>query len=336
VLGLVGKDGTPPESLEGLAAAEIARTKMEYDVMVALRHNGWDARVLEIVEDLAPLREALQEDPPDIVFNMLEEFQGYALFDQHVVAFVELMKVPYTGCNPRGLVLSRDKALTKKIAHYHRIAAPGFAVFPRGRRAGVRRRLRYPLIVKALQEDASIGIAQASLVESDEALIDRVAFVHDQVGDDAIAEEYVEGRELYVGILGNRQLTALPVWELHLGNLPEGAPRIATERIKFNLAYQEKYDIRSGPAEDLDAGLVLRIQRTARRVYRVLGLSGYARLDFRLRPDGQFFLLEANANPDISHDEEFASSAAVHGVPYETLIRRIVNLGRRYAKMRIL
>ncbi len=330
VMGLVGRGGTPPASLEGHTPAEIAAWKMEYDVMVALQHNGFATSVLEIADDLAPLREALQERQPDVVFNMLEEFQGYALFDQHVVAYLEMLRMPYTGCNPRGLVLSRDKALTKKICTYHRIAVPGFGVFPRGRAVRKAARLNYPLIVKALQEDASAGISQASIVRDDTQLAERVTFVHEQVGDDAIAEEYIEGRELYVGVLGNRQARTFPIWELELGRLPEGAPRIATQKIKFDLRYQLKYDIHSHAATDLPEALVRRIQATARRVYRLLGLSGYARADFRLRPDGRYYLLEANANPDLAHDEEFAASAEQAGLSYERLIRRIVELGRRY------
>lgn len=334
VMGLVGKGGTPPSDIAGMSIQEVSSWKMEYDVMVALQHNGWTTSVLELVDDLSPLRDALQERQPDIVFNMLEEFQGYALFDQHVVAYLEMMRMPYTGCNPRGLVLSRDKGLTKKICTYHRIPVPGFGVFVRGRAVRKTQKLRYPLIVKALQEDASMGIAQASIVHDDGQLRERVAFVHQQIGDDAIAEEYIEGRELYVGVLGNRQVKTFPIWELELGQLPEGAPRIATEKIKFDVKYQLKYDIHSHPVTDLPEALTRRIQATARRVFRVLGLSGYARADFRLRPDGAFYLLEANANPDLAHDEEFASSAEQAGTSYERLIRRIVDLGRRYHKER--
>ncbi len=330
-MALVGKGARPPRSLDGLTDEQVSEWKMEYDVVAALETRGYDVTTVEASYDLNLIRDALEEHKPQIVFNMLEDFHGNAIFDQNVVAYLELLRMPYTGCNPRGLVLSRDKALTKKICTYHRIPTPRFAVYPRQRRVTrVKKGLAFPLIVKSLLEDASVGISQASVVYDLEQLRKRVMFIHDSVGDDAIVEEFIEGRELYLGVLGNLRLETFPLWELDLGALPEGAPRIATERIKWNLKYQEKYKIHSGAAKDLPDGLPARVARLSKRVFRLLGLSGYARLDWRMRPDGRIYLLEANANPDLSRDEDLALSAEAHGLTYEALIQRIVNLGLRH------
>ncbi len=332
VLALVGEGSKPAEALDGLTDTEIAAWKMEYDVLAALEALGHETVCLETGYDLARIRDAIEEHKPQIVFNMLEDFHGQVVFDSNVVAYLELLRIPYTGCNPRGLVLSRDKALTKKICSYHRIPVPRFAVFLRGRRMRRVKRLSFPLIVKSLLEDASLGISQASVVHDHAQLEKRVQFVHETVGDDAIAEEFIEGREIYLGILGNERLETFPPWELHLDRLPEGAPRIATERIKWDQKYQEKYKILSGPAEDLPAGLADSMARIGKRVFKLLGMSGYGRLDFRLREDGKLFLLEGNANPDLTRDEDLALSAQAHGLEYEALIQRILNLGfRSYA-----
>ncbi|NNL84473.1 MAG: ATP-grasp domain-containing protein, partial [Myxococcales bacterium] len=188
--------------------------------------------------------------------------------------------------------------------------------------------LSFPLIVKSLEEEASLGISQASVVRSPAKLEERVAFVHEHIGD-AIAEEYVEGRELTVSILGNRRLTVFPPWELSFRNLPKSNEPIATEKVKWDLAYQKKLGVDTGPA-DLSSELQRRISGTARRLYRAFGLSGYARADLRLTPEGRVYVIEVNATPDISLDEDFALSAAHAGMDYAVLVQRILNLARRY------
>ena len=175
-----------------------------------------------------------------------------------------------------------------------------------------------------------MGISQASIVKDDEQLKKRVEFVHEQIGSDAVAEEYIEGRELYVAILGNRRLQTFPIWELDLTNLPEGAPRIATAKVKYDLGYQDKYKIETGAAKDLADDARARIERMCKRVFRTLMLSGYARLDLRVDAEGLVYVIEANPNPDISHDEDFAESAAAAGLDYDTLIQRVLSLGMRY------
>ncbi len=330
VLALVADGLIPPESLEGKTKDQIAEWKMEYDVVRALKALGHDVSCLGASYELPKIRTAIEEFKPHIVFNMLEDFHGRVVFDQNVVSYLELLKVPYTGCNPRGLMLAKDKALTKKILTYHRIRVPGFAVFQRERRIRRGRGLHFPVIVKSLLEESSTGISQASIVKDDEQLKKRVEFVHEQVGTDAVAEEYIEGRELYLAILGNRRLATFPLWEMLLDKLPEGAARIATRRAKYDLKYQDKYRIKTQKARELPKDLAARIARVGKRVYGVLGLSGYARLDLRLRDDGQVFVIEANPNPDVSESEDFADSASAAGLEYSDLVQRILTLGLRY------
>jgi len=329
ILTLMHEDLVPPENLAGVDLTT-ADWKTEYDVVTALRALGHEVRSLGVRNDLGAIRRAMEHWNPHIVFNLLEEFNDVALFDQNVVSYLELAGVPYTGCNPRGLMLARDKGLSKKVLSYHRIPFPEFIVVPLGRKVRRPKRLTFPLIVKSVCEEASLGISQASIVDDDDKLRDRVAFIHHHVRTGAIVERYIEGRELYVGVMGNQRLQVLPVWELSLHNLPDEAPRIATRRVKWSAAYQKKYGITSGEATDLPEGLPEKIRHLAKRVYRILGLSGYARLDLRLEPTGAIYLLEANPNPQIGDGEDFAESAKHLNLAYEILLQHILNLGLRW------
>ncbi|MDJ0976173.1 MAG: ATP-grasp domain-containing protein [Planctomycetota bacterium] len=330
ILALVPEGQIPPDSVEGLSDQQVLDVKMEYDVVTALQNLGHEVQCLDVRYDLTPIREAVESSKPHIVFNMLEEFHGIAAFDQNVVAYLELLRQAYTGCNPRGLVLARDKALAKKILTYHRIPTPRFAVVPRGRKVKTHKRLTFPLIVKSTIQDASAGISQASIVANLEQLEKRVAFVHESTESDALVEEYIEGRELYLAVLGNVRLQTFPIWEIQLDTLPEGAPRIATEKVKFDAEYQKKHKIQTGPAKDLPEGMAERIAKVGKRIYKRLGLSGYARIDLRLRESGEIYVLEANPNPDLSMDEDFALACEAGGLKYEPLVQRIVTLGERW------
>src|SRR5438309_3326568 len=220
VLVIVHPDLIPPESTKEFSKQEINGWKTEYDVVTTLRTAGHEVRPLGVHDELKPIRDDIEAWKPDVVFTLLEQFHGEAIYDQNVVSYLELLRVPYTGCNPRGLMLARGKDLSKKLVHYHRIPVPAFAVFPMRRKVRRPKHLALPLIVKSLSADASEGIAQASVVETDEKLAERIAFIHERVKTAAIAEQYVEGRELYVGVLGNERLRVLPVWELDLSNMP--------------------------------------------------------------------------------------------------------------------
>jgi len=329
VLVLMHEDLVPPADISGLSEKQLADFRTEYDVIAGLEELGHEVHRLGVGSDLGPIRRAFVELAPDIAFNLLVHFHGVAVYDQHVVSYLELLRKRYTGCNPTGLLLARDKAISKQLLAFHRIRVPRFAVFPLGRKARRPRKLGYPLVVKSLYEEASLGISQASLVSSDEKLEERVAFMHETFGVDVIAEEYIEGRELYVGVVGNRRLHAFPVWEMMLDQLPENAPRIATRKVKWDLAYQKKYHIDTAAAE-LPTGTAEQINKMCTSIYRVLKMSGYARIDLRLAPDGKVYVLEANPNPDLQRSEDFAQSAKAEGVEYPVLIQRIVNLGLSY------
>jgi D-alanine-D-alanine ligase len=331
VLAVCRPDQIPPETLDGLSEQEIYACKTEYDVFSTIRENGHELRGLGVQYDLKPLREEIENWKPDIVFNLLDQFHGDTIYCQHVASFLELLRVPYTGCNPRGLMLSQGKDLSKKLLKYHRVPAPAFAVFPIGRKVRRPSRLRFPLIVKSLTEDASLGISQASVVDDDEALQERVAFVHERIGTAAIAEQYIDGREIYVGALGNDRLRVLPIWELKFNDLPSGALPIATERVKHNIDYQKRRGVVQGPAEDLAPQLVSRIREMVKRICRTLELDGYARIDLRLGKDGVPYFIEANPNPEIAKSEELAQSAIYDGIEYPELINRILALGVRRA-----
>jgi D-alanine-D-alanine ligase len=329
IIVLVHKDCVPPDSLEGVSEKDQLLYKTEYDVVSTLKEMGHDVQPLGLYDDLGVISTAIQDFNPQIAFNLLEEFHGYPLYDQHVVSFLELMRQPYTGCNPRGLTLAHDKALSKMVLAYHRVLTPRFVVFPMNRKIARPRRLKFPLLVKSVSEEGSVGIARASVVNDDEKLRERVEFIHRQTRTHAIAEQYIAGREIYVGVLGNNRVQTYSPWELVMANLPEGAPNIATLKVKWDPAYQEKIGLVTQAAE-LAPEMTKRLERLSKRIYNLLFLSGYARLDYRLTDDGKLYLLEANPNPNIAHGDDFAESAAHSGIPYDALLQKIIYLGLSY------
>jgi D-alanine-D-alanine ligase len=324
VLVLLHPEQVPPDSIKGYSEQDILAFKTGYDIVNTLRKARHEVRVLGVQHELRPIRAEIDSFQPDIVFNLLEEFHGEPAYDQNVASYLELIRIPYTGCNPRGLMLSRGKDLSKKLLHYHRIPVPAFAVFPMRKKIQRPARLPFPLIIKSLSEDASLGIAQKSIVDTDDKLQERVTFIHEKIGTAAIAEQYIDGRELYVGVIGNDRMRVLPIWELYFG---DAASKIATAKVKFDVKYQEERGILQGPATDLAPEVYKRIQNLTRRICRTLELDGYARVDFRLSAEGIPYFLEANPNPEIARHEVFAEAAAYDGMTYSEMIRRIVALG---------
>tara|TARA_B100000809_G_scaffold120048_1_gene118328 strand:- start:476 stop:1498 length:1023 start_codon:yes stop_codon:yes gene_type:complete len=329
VLALMHDYMVPPDDISGHDLATV-KWKTEFDVASTLEDTGHDVRKLGVKDDLGLIRQAIDDFQPHIAFNLMEAFHEVGVFDMNVVSYLELLRLPYTGCNPRGMVLSRDKALSKKLMAYHRIRVPDFTVFKRGLAIKRPRKLKFPVIVKSLTQEASIGISQASVVEDETKLRERVQFIHESIGTDAIAERFIDGRELYVGVAGNERLQVFPIWEINLSKLPDGAHRIATDRVKWNVEYQKKHEIETNAATDLSETLSEQIQRVSKRVYRALEMSGYARMDFRLDAHGNFFVMEANANPQLAFGEDFAQSAERAGISYEELLQRILNFGLRW------
>lgn len=330
VLALMDSDLVPPDSMEGYTDEEMMDWKSEYDVVTTLRELGHEVLKVGVHNDLKVLQESMAAYQPEIVFNLLEEFHGVALYDQHVVAYLELMKQAYTGCNPRGLMLAHDKVLSKQILCFHHIPTPRFVVYKRGSSVRPPRRLRYPLIAKSTTEDASFGLSAASIVNTPEELIQRVQSAYDDMRTDVLVEEYIEGREFYVSILGNMRLQVMPVWELLMTRLPKGEPNIATAEIKWNYDRQAALGVETRAVADLPSSSLEKIKRIGKRVYRALCLSGYARIDLRMDPQGRVYVLEANPNPNLSYGEDFAEAADTAGIPYEVVIQRILRLGLQY------
>jgi len=322
---MMHRDLVPPKRIEGMSDAALSRIKTEIDVTAALEELGHEVLEVGLHDDLDPLREAVDAFEPDVVFNLLEEFAYRFELEPHLAAVLEMLRVPYTGCNPRGLTLAHDKALPKIVAAHHGVPVPRFAVFPMGQSVRRPRTLPFPLIVKSLTAEASAGISRASLVKDDAAFAERVRFVHRTLATDAIAEEFISGRELYVSILGNERLTVLPVRELTMIR-KKGEELIATERVKHDWDYQVVRDVESSRVR-LPKALDARVRRLSRTVYLALGLDGYARIDWRLRDDGALFFLEANPNPEIAQFEEFAEAARMGRIRYNALIQRILRLG---------
>lgn len=319
---LAHTDLVPPPKPENIDRFETPWIT-EYDVIEQLKSNGHKVKVIGLYDDLSPLLMAIKEKKPDIVFNLLEEFNGDSQMDYHVVALLEALKIKYTGCNSKGLVLARDKALSKKILKHHHIGTPNFFTLPKNKKRKLPKILRYPLIVKCLYEEASYGIAQASIVMNEEKLNERIQYIHEKLDQDALIEEFIEGKELYVGVIGQKQLKTLPIWELKFKNVEDPEKEIYSQRAKWNEKYRERKGIEAGAAK-LDKQIKDKVIKTCKKVYQVLNLSGYARIDLRLTSDNKIFILEANPNPNIANDDEFAKSAEYEKIHYKELIEQLI------------
>lgn len=328
ILAVMHDGLVPPDNVRGFDLAEVS-WKMEYDVTANLRVLEHDVVDLGVDDDIRVIGRATADFRPHIVFNLMEDFHEVGTYDHNVVGYFELLRVPYTGCNPRGMMLARDKALSKSILAAEGIRVPWFTVVHRGRKPRLRRDAPYPLIVKSRTKDASHGISQASVVLTPKKLAERVEFIHDAVGTDAIVEQFVDGRELYVGAVGNRRPQLLPIWELHLDRM-RARWRIATDRVKWNGGYQKRHGIRTRVARRLGDDDRRRIHDICRRAWMALDLSGYARLDLRLTPKGEIYFMEANPNPQLAYGEDFAEAAEHGGLDYLGLLQRIVDLGLRW------
>jgi D-alanine-D-alanine ligase len=326
---LVDKEAIPASDPEFTAAPETTDT--EYQVIGALRNLRHNVSVLGAVDDIAIIVNSITEQSPDLVFNLTEQFAGDRRFDTNIAALLEMTGIPFTGSGHDALMLCRDKRLCKQLLSLHRIRVPGFISLPADRKTHVPKSIRYPLVVKPAFEDSSEGISNASLVSNEDALRERARFVRQRWRQPAIAEEYIEGRELYVSILGNKKLTVLPVRECFFKSGQENGPLLATYRVKWNVEYRKKWNIEFGFAK-LDPPVLEDIRRICKKVYRVLQLRDYGRIDIRLTPDNRLVILEANPNPDLACGEEVAEAAEKAGFSYDAFIDRIISLAlNRYA-----
>lgn len=326
VLALFDTAGTPPADQDFSRELKTEDWRAEADVIGALKKLGHEVRTLGVFDEPGLILDEVKSHPPDAVFNLTEHFNNHSAYDQNIASLLEMLGVRYTGSGPTGLTLCKNKGMTKEILAYHRIRFPAYAIFPPGTTIRKPKRLAFPLFIKPIREEASYGISQDSFVESDEAFEERVRFIHERMNQEALAEEYIEGRELYVSILGNSRLQVFPLREVIFSEIPEGRPRFSTFKAKWDNAYRQRWGIQNIFAQPLPDGMTERIAKICKRVFRVLRIQGYGRIDLRLAPDGDIVILEANPNPNLAGDDEFAQSALKAGLTYEGLIQRILLL----------
>jgi len=303
--------------------------KTEADILKALKGEGHITEHLAIFDDLDFVRQKLSTFQPDVIFNLADQFKNNRAFDQNIVSFLEMQGLPFTGCGSTGLTLCKHKAISKKILSYHRIHVPAFTTIARGKRTARPKHLKFPILIKPLKEEASHGISQASFVETDEQFNERVQFIHAKYDNDVIAEEYIEGREFYVSILGNHRLQVFPIRELVFREVPPDEPKIATYKAKWDEEYRKRWGLQNVFAEGLEPAVTRKIEDVCKRIYRLLTIDGYARIDLRLTPANEVYFIEANPNPILAADEDFAESAKKANVSYPALLERIMCLGMK-------
>ncbi len=299
----------------------------EGHVLATLRENGHEVHLGAIYQHPREVIDVVERIEPDLVWNCVETFHGHRYYESNIAGVLELLKVPYTGCDHRSLMICQDKALSKKILKHHRVGVPPFVV---SRKSKPIRKLDpaiLPALVKPLAEDGSVGISKDSFAETEEQALKRAAFLHGSLTQDAIIEQYIEGRELYVGVLGDSRLKVLPPRELRFSNVPEGEPKYASFKAKWSPEYRARWGIFNTFADHLDVDVLRRIDRIARRVFRVLQMSSFGRIDMRLNDDGKLYVMEANPNPEIAMYEDFAESARRAGISYNDLIERVARMG---------
>jgi D-alanine-D-alanine ligase len=325
ILVLFDTDGEPPVTQDFKRQLE-SGDEAEFDVARILIERGHQVRLFGFRDNLDQLLAGLRTEPVDVVFNLAERFRGLSALDYTVAALLEMVDMPYTGASSEGLLLARDKALTKKVLAYQGIRIPHFVVCAQGATVQRPSDLRFPLIVKPLDEDASVGISQASVVRDDNALAERVAFIHDRIDTDAIIEEFIAGRELYIGVMGGDKPVSFPPIEMVFGNEPNVENRIATFKAKWSVKYRESRGIQNMIAVDLPEDVRARLAEVAVRTFEAAGLRDYGRIDVRLAHDNEIYVVEANPNPYLADGEDLAWAAEEGGYLYGDFIERIAEM----------
>ena len=315
----------PPNEVFSPESLKDADKPTESDVLAALQRLGHEVETLAVFDNVTSIIEKLKAFAPEVVFNLTESFYHDRCHEPNITALLDLMKVRYTGSGSDALLLCKDKALAKKVLAFHRVRLPHFVVSHRAHPLRRLRRFTYPAFVKPVCEDASDGICRASFTKDEKETIERARFIHQKFNSDALIEEYIEGRELYLSVLGNHRLTLFPPREIFFSQVPEDVPKFATFRAKWNESYREKWGIRNGPAGPLPEGLQDHLSDLARKVYRLLKIRGFGRIDARLTPAGDVYVIEANPNPCLAQDEDFAQSDCMAGMQYDALIQEILN-----------
>ncbi len=299
--------------------------KTEKDVKKALIKLGHKVIPYGIHDDIVPFIELVKSQKPDLVFNMSEAFSGKRDFEPNMTALMQLVGVPFTGAGPMSLQLCKDKGLTKVILNYHQIKTPQFLVLKKSKSMKSLKKFKYPAIIKPLQLESSEGISQVSYVENEKEATARIKFIHDKYSVDAIMEEFIDGRELYVSVLGNDKLNVFPPREMFFKQIPDDEPKFATYKSKWDQDYRKKWGIDSGWASHMPEATQKKLFDICKKIYRVLGIQGFGRIDLRIK-DNEIYFIEANPNPSIAKKEDYALSAHKAGVEYEDLIAKIVSL----------
>ena len=332
VLVLFDTDTDPPANQDYSRFLGEDAKEVEYEVATTLMARGYEVRLLGFRSDLKQLLAGLDAAPFDVVFNLTERFRDQSTLDYTVAGLLEMKGVPYTGAGPAGLILSRHKALTKMVLNHHGVRTPRFMEVNVGEACNRPSDLRFPLIVKPVDEDASVGIARASVVRDDQALSERVAFVHAKVKTAAIVEEFIAGREIYVGVLGNDQPKPLPPIEMVFDNAVPVEQRIATFKVKWSSKYRETRGISNRIVDDLAPEVMAKLGEVAVASYKAAGLRDYGRVDVRLAHDHESYVVEVNPNPYLSEGEDMSWVAEEGGYPYPDLLELIVELALKRAR----
>jgi D-alanine-D-alanine ligase len=326
VLVLFDTAGTPPANQDFTKELKTDDWAAEAHVIDALTKLGHEVRIIGVWDEPGMIIDEIKANPPDVVFNLTEHFNEVSAFDRNVAGLLEMMGVPYTGSSPTGLTLCKNKGMAKELLAYHKIRVPNFALF--SPKATIKKppHLKFPLFIKPAEEEASYGISQDSFVETEEALEERIHFIHERMNQTALAEEYIEGREIYVSLIGNERLQVFPLREVIFTEVPADQPKFSTFKAKWDDAYRKRWGIQNVFAEPFADGTVQRIGKICKAVYRALRIHGYGRIDLRVTPDDEVVILEANPNPNLDRDDEFAQSAMKAGLTYERMIQRILRL----------
>ncbi|HMP90360.1 MAG TPA: hypothetical protein PJ991_09160 [Kiritimatiellia bacterium] len=334
VVVLIDRETTFDHDPEFTGATDDVRESMEFHIITAIRELNYDAVVVPFGPDPLESVRSITDIKPDIVFNLTEHFRGNRRQDANIAGLLELMDIPFTGTSAEGLLLCRDKITAKKLLGYHRIRLPQFFSVPPITKGKIKlpKRIPFPLMVKPALEDGSDGISMASIVKDTDELKTRIKMIHDRMSQPALCEEYIEGREIYVGIIGNDRLTAYPAREIRFGKTDEGGPQIATAKVKWDEEYRKKWNIEYVHAE-LSPQQELMVGRISKRIYRALQIRDYGRIDLRLTSGGEVVFIEANPNPNLAEGEDLAESAQKAGVDHNMLIDRIIKFAlQRYRR----
>jgi D-alanine-D-alanine ligase len=321
---LVDEDESAPPAEKTPVTRTLDKKEVEEEVAEAITKLGHEPMMYELDGTQKSLLGLARIDG-DLVFNLAESFADDDTADFKIAAFLELLGKKYTGTGTHGLMLAQDKAVAKKIFAFHGILTPVFAKCFRGR-LDFSHDLQFPVIVKPAREDGSIGIEFSAVVTSIRELMERMDWLHANFDSPVLIEEYIEGREMYVGVIGNDNPEALAVVELDLSKLPDGTPRIAAAEVKWGKGTQAYRDTKSAIATDLPDETVLALHQTAVAAYQALELRDYGRVDMRLQPDGRVQVIEVNPNPWLSSRAEFAMAARKSGRTYLRLIEEIIEL----------